>query len=314
LVWREQRRRDRLRLIGDVELLQSLNQRTILAPRVWKSVLWLVTVAALIFALARPVWGIDLDIVESRGVSVMFVLDVSRSMDAQDILPSRLERAKLTLQEMFQSLSGNELGLILFAGTAFVQFPLTTDSATAATFLKAATSDSISNQGTNIAAALRLALDSLDEATSAKHIIVLITDGENQQDDPQSVVYEAAQRGVTIDAIGYGEAQGAPIPVYDHDGRVTGYKSDQSGNLVLSSLDEVLLRETAERTGGIYQRATAGGQEAKRLTDLINEGEVATLNRDVQSHDVERFEIFVALAVLALTVEILLPASSGKAA
>jgi Ca-activated chloride channel homolog len=313
LIWREQKRRKSLRLIGDTDLLRSLYPQTIFTRRVWKSALWLVTIATLGVALARPVWGIDLDVVESVGVSVMFVLDVSRSMDAQDVLPSRLERAKLGLQEMFETLGGNELGLILFAGTAFVQFPLTTDSASAETFLAAATSDSISNQGTNIDAALRLALDSLDEATSAKKVIVLVTDGENQRDAPQSAVAEAVQRGVIIDTIGYGEAEGAPIPLRDHNGRITGYKSDQSGNLVLSSLDEALLKDIADRTGGIYQHAAPDGQEAKRLINHINHGEAATLNRDAESHDVERFEIFVALAVLALTIETLLPVTQKKA-
>ncbi len=314
LVWRFRVQNKALSLIGDRAFVKNLYPRTIFDRRVWKSALWLVTLAALIFALVRPVWGIDLDIIETRGVSVMFVLDVSNSMNAEDVLPSRLERAKLSLQEMFRALDGNELGLILFAGTAFVQFPLTTDSASAETFLKAASSESISNQGTDMNAALQLALDSLNQASSRKKTIVLITDGENQQGNLDPVLTQAVQAGIAVDTIGYGDSEGAPIPVRDSTGQITGYKSDSAGNLVLSILDEATLRSIAERTSGVYEHATADGQEAQRLINLLNQGEGSTLNRDVQSHDVERFEIFVVLAVVAMMFEMFLPETKRIAA
>lgn len=314
IVWRERIRQHIIRLMGDGDLVHHLFPRMIFTRRIWKSALWLVTLSALLIALARPVWGADISVVETQGVSIMFVLDVSNSMNAQDILPSRLERAKLSLQEMFQGLTGNEMGLILFAGSAFVQFPLTTDTASAQTFLNAASSGSISQQGTDIAAALNLAMDSFDESVTAKRIIVLMTDGENLEGDLDPIISNAAQQEVTIDTVGYGGAEGAPIPILDHNGQITGYKADASGNLVLSTLDEATLQMIAQRTGGIYQRAASDGQEAKRLIDVINQSEPSALDRTVQTHDVERFEIFVALAVLALTLEILLPETNRKAA
>ncbi len=313
MVWRERIRQSTLLLVGNTGGIQALYQR-LLRRRTWKSLLWLLTIAALVLATARPVWGVDIDVVETEGVSIFFVLDVSNSMNAQDIPPSRLERAKLSVQEMFKGLAGNEMGLILFAGEPIVQFPLTTDSYSIGTFLDAASSSSISKQGTDIGAALHLAITSFDPAVTAKRFVVLITDGENLQGDIDSALGEAAQNNVTIDAIGYGGTDGAAIPIRDHNGQITGYQSDSAGNLVLSKLDETTLQKIADQTGGIYQRATDSGQEVARVVDSIKQSAPSALDQHVQTHDVERFEIFVALAVLALTAEILLPEMGGKAA
>jgi Ca-activated chloride channel family protein len=303
-IWRERVRQKAIRQIGNTDLMPELDPPAEFRRRVLKTVLWLFAAVSLVIALARPVWGIDFDIVETQGASVMFVLDVSRSMDTQDVLPSRLERAKLSLEEMVKGLAGNELGVVLFARSAFVQFPLTTDMASAETFVKGVTTDSISQQGTDISAALRLALDSLNAAKSSRRTLVLMSDGENLQGDPLAIAAEAAQQDITIDTIGYGETTGAPIPIRNQHGQPTAYKSDSSGNLVLSALDEASLRAIAAQGGGFYQHASSNGAEALQIIDRINQGGTSTLDRSIQSHEVERFEIFVALALLAFSMEI----------
>jgi Ca-activated chloride channel family protein len=304
-VWRERVRLSSLLRIGEADLLRQLLPPTSQTRHVVKTGLWLLALAALIVALARPVWGVDAEIVETQGVSVMLVLDVSASMNAQDVAPSRLERARLMFRELIQTLAGNEIGLILFAGSAFVQFPLTTDTLSAETLVKAASSDSLSNQGTALEAALRLAVDSFDTRTSAARFIVVATDGESHDDQPLAAADEAAQRDIIIDAIGYGGAQGEPIPLRDADGNAGGYKTDAAGNLVLSALDEQTLKAITERANGVYLRG-GSGDEIRVLIDQISRAQAGRLETRVSSRGVERFGMFVALALFALSLEILL--------
>jgi Ca-activated chloride channel homolog len=258
-----------------------------------------------VIALARPVWGVDLNIIETQGVSVMIVLDVSNSMNAQDLVPSRLERARLVIRDLFDGLAGNEIGLILFAGTAFIQFPLTTDTISAQSFLSAVSTDAITLQGTAIEDSLRLAMNTFSAQSPAAQVIVLMTDGEGTEGDALAAADDATEREIVIHSIGFGDPQGAPIPILDEQGQIAGYKSDPDGNVVLSRLDEELLQAIAERTGGLYQRAGAG--EAAAIVQAISAAQAGTLDTRTEERGVERFGIFVALAVLALSLEMLLP-------
>ncbi len=275
--------------------------------------MWGTCAILVIIALARPAWGTEIEAVETQGVSIMFVLDVSRSMDAQDIQPSRIERAKLSLGEMFKGLSGNEMGLILFAGSAIVQFPLTTDTLSAADFGKDVSMSSIAQQGTNIADAIRLAILSLNSASKGKHLIVLLTDGEGHEGDVNSVAAEASGKGITIFTIGYGDTAGTFIPVRNPDGSIID-KTDSSGNRVVSALDETTLKTIADASGGQYQHASPDGGEVNSLMSAINQYVPETLNRGILSKPLEHFDLFIALAVIFLTVDIVLPLGRQQAA
>jgi Ca-activated chloride channel family protein len=312
-IWRARERQRILTALGHPDLVQELIGNVSGSRRVVKAGLWLLATGSLIFALARPVWGVDVDSIEAQGVSVMVVLDVSASMDAQDVTPSRLERARLELRQLFDGLAGNEVGLVLFAGTAFMQFPLTTDATSIGTFLSAATTHSISQQGTDLAVALRLAMQKFDQASTVQRYIVVASDGENLEGDPLRASDEAAGQGIVIHALGFGGTDGAPIPVRDEAGNIVTYKADRSGTLVLSALNETDLKAIAERTGGTYQRAT-GRDEVSRLVDTINQSGASSLTSRTQARSVERFGIFVALALLALTLEILLPETRREVA
>jgi Ca-activated chloride channel homolog len=306
MLWRGRVRAAAVRRIGDADLVRYLSAQVSPTRRFWKSVLWLAAVGSLILALARPVWGVDTEVIEAQGVSVMVVLDVSTSMDAQDIAPSRLERAKLDLHTLFNGLTGHEIGLILFAGTAFIQFPLTSDIPSAQVFLNAANTSAITRQGTAIDSALRLAMDAFDDRRAAQSIIVLVSDGENWEVDPMLAAGIAAERGIRIHALGYGSIEGAPIPIRHPDGSVT-YKADQGNNVILSRLNETTLQSIAGATGGRYQHASESGTEVATLVNEINAVEGGALNSQMATRQVERFGIFVLLAVLALTLEMLLP-------
>lgn len=313
-VWRERARQAALRRLGDAPVIHRVMTPVSTARRRTKAALWLAAVALLIVGLARPVWGVDVNVIETQGVAVMVALDVSNSMNAADVLPSRLERAKLGIRALIEQLEGNEVGLILFAGTAFVQFPLTTDLSSADTFIKAASSAAISRQGTDIEAALRLGNEAFDQRRAAQRIVVLLSDGENFEGDPLRAAAEAAQQNITVYTIGYGGMQGEAVPILDEAGNVVGYKSAPDGDVVLSALDENTLRAIAELTGGTYQRAAADGSEIAGIVGQIRQREGSSLENRAQNRGIERFGIFVALALLALSLDMLLPETRREAA
>jgi Ca-activated chloride channel family protein len=224
-----------------------------------------------------------------------------------------LDRAKLGLHDLIDGLTGNEIGLVLFAGSTFVLFPLTTDASTAQTFLEAVSTRSITQQGTAIEAALQLALDSFDEQSPAAPIIVLATDGENHEGRVETVTGIAAERGVTIHTLGYGAVEGVPIPVLSDDGEVVGYKADGTGEMILSRLDETTLRQIADQTGGIYQRAGGSGTEITNLIRVINQAEAGMLDSRLETRTIERFGLFILCGIIALTFEMLAAPGRNRA-
>lgn len=304
LWWRRRVYARRVRRLGDPELVRLLMTPQPSSGRSW---LWLGAVTALVVALSRPVWGVNTDVVEVSGVSVVVALDVSTSMEAQDLLPNRLERAKLALDALFDSLRGNEVGLVVFAGTAFVQFPLTNDIDTARIFLASTDTGMITQQGTVIEEALNQALNLFDEQRPSGRIVVLVTDGEDHEGDVDEVLRKANESGVTIHTLGYGDTEGAPVPILSDSREVVGYKVDSNGQMVLSRLDETTLQKIAENTGGVYQRASASGAEITNLARLIERAETGLLDSRTESRGVERYGIFLFAAIVALTLEIALP-------
>jgi Ca-activated chloride channel family protein len=307
-VWRQRIYRHAFQRLGDLDLIRRLVAVGFRRRYFWWNGLWLCALIALVIALARPVWGVNTDVIEVQGVSVVVVLDVSNSMLAQDLAPSRLQRARLALHDLFDGLRGNEVALVLFAGSAFAQFPLTNDIDTAMTFLNAVDTGVITQQGTVIEDALRIALGLFDMQRPAARFIVLATDGENHEGDVERVIGEAVERGVIIHTLGFGDAEGAPVPVLNESGEVVTYKADAAGQLVLSRLDETTLQKIAWETGGLYHQASANGAEITNLIHIINQAEAGLLDNRIEARSIERFGIFVLIAIIALTLEIMLPA------
>lgn len=307
LVWRERVRRATMARLSGGSPLSRLAPGVSRMRRATKAALWLTAVGALITALARPTWGLDVEVIETQGASIMIVLDVSQSMLAQDILPNRLERAKLAVRGLIERLAGNEIGLILFAGQAMVQFPLTSDAFSVRPFVSAASTEAISQQGTNLDDALRLAIAALDQPRSTTRSVVVLSDGEDHQGSPAEAAAVAASAGVIVHAIGYGDEMGAPVPVLDGAGRAAGYKTNPDGSVVLSRLDEGTLRMITERTGGIYQRANAQGDEVNAIAAAVLDSGGGTLENRIATRGVERFGVFLLLAAVALGLEIALP-------
>jgi Ca-activated chloride channel family protein len=292
--------------LGDPELIAALSESLSHRKRRWKAILLLLTITFLVITLARPQLGSRLELVEQQGVEVMIALDTSLSMSAQDLPPNRLERAKLEIIELMDRLPGARVGLVAFAGTSFVQFPLTTDFEAAKLFLDAADINTISLPGTAISDAIRTANRAFSEKELKYKVLVLFTDGEDHNTDPIGAAKEAAEQGVVIFTVGFGSSEGEPIPIYDETGAVTGFKKDKDGEVVLSKMDEATLREIAEATGGAFYQASASGKEIDQIATTIADMDKKEFESRFLVRHVERFQIPGALALAALVGEFVL--------
>jgi Ca-activated chloride channel family protein len=273
--------------------------------------LWFLAFASLLIALTRPQWGNQVQVVEQAGVQVMVVLDVSTSMLAEDLKPNRLTRAKLEISDLMAKLNGNEIGLALFSGASFIQFPLTSDYDTARAFLDNAWPGVISRPGTAIGDAIDTAMGGFDPQRNSQKVIVIMTDGEDHEADPVAVAQQAAENGAIIYAIGFGSGQGEPIPEFEPGGQRTGYKRDENGEVVLSRLDEVTLQQIALATSGRYLRAAADGSELDELVSELEDLQSEQLESRFETLRIERFQWFLLVGFLALLVAQFIPDRKG---
>lgn len=266
---------------------------------------------ALTFALAaaiRPQVGASLVQVERQGIEVIAVLDVSLSMEATDVVPNRLERSKQELRELFDGLRGDRMGVVLFAGSSFLLCPLTLDLAAANLFLDAVSIDVLPDPGTNLEAALKGARDAFDaDGGEGARAIILFTDGEGHEGDPLGVAKELADVGIPVLTVGVGTPSGEPIPVIGTGGRHTGYKKDRAGNVVLSRLDEAILKEVASISGGRYYPATLQGHEVGDMLDYLRRFERGELGGTIRRRVDERFQIPAGIATVFLFLLFLVP-------
>ena len=304
--WAAYKRKQALRAFIDSGLLDRVPISSNPHGRVWKAVLFILAISSIIVALSRPAWNPKPQIVKRKGRDIVFVLDVSRSMLATDLKPSRLERAKIAIKDMIERLQGDRVALVVFAGTAVVKCPLTLDYGFFNMMLDDVSVESVSRGGTLIGDAIRKALDeAFDDQVKKYKDIILITDGEDHDSFPVDAAREAAKRGVRIIAIGLGdENQGSRIPIVDETGRKTFLK--YKGREVWSKLDASTLRKMVN--------ATPGGKYLNVATGTIDLGDVYTRliaseeKREIESRSIklyeEKFQIFVALAILFLAMEL----------
>ncbi len=240
----------------------------------FKSVLIILSLTLLILAAANPQIGTKLQEVKQTGIDVFICLDVSKSMLAQDIKPNRLERAKFQIANIINKLKGDRIGLIVFSGQAYVQFPLTTDYSAANLFLSAVDVNTVPQPGTAIASAIDMAVSSFDFKTPTEKAIILITDGEENQGDPVKSVSDAVEKNIKVYTIGLGSPDGVPIPIQNSNGEVIGFKKDSNGQPVLTKLNEQILKEIANKGNGKYYRAS----NYEDQLDLIYK-DLASLNK-----------------------------------
>ncbi len=307
LVWASRRRKKLLARLGDLGLMEKLAESLNDRGRRWQHRLWLAGLALLIFALARPQWGTDTQVVQQEGIQIMVALDISASMLAQDLQPDRLTRAKQTIIELMAQLRGDQVGLVLFSGASFIQFPLTNDYDTARSFLVSAAPGMISRPGTAIADAIRTARTGFDATRSSQKVIIVMTDGESHEGNALAEAADAAANNITIYTIGFGSPDGEPIPEFDQIGNIVGFKRDELGEVILSRLDEAGLTQIAETGGGAYFQASASGAEISALAEIIDRLESAELESRFEVQAVERFQLFLFAGILCVVVAEFIP-------
>ena len=307
LAWAARRRHADLNRIGNAHLVEQLHSMINLRGRRARTVLWFVSLTLVLVALARPQWGSEIETVEQRGVQLMVALDISASMLAEDAKPNRLARAKLEVADLISRLQGDDVGLVLFSGAAFIQFPLTFDYGTARTYLENAHPGMITRQGTAIAEAIDSAVRGFDDQRPSQKVLVVLTDGEGHEGDPVAAAERAADSGVIVYTVGLGSTLGEPIPDPTTSNGTTRYKRDQRGATVLSRLDETTLREIARAGNGRYFPTNSALSPAEGLAAEISGLQKASFESELEIGRIERFQIFLYGALLALVAYELIP-------
>jgi Ca-activated chloride channel family protein len=295
-------RKQLLKRFADVDLHKTLFPTESSIKRWVKFAVIILAFACLVFAAANPQVGTKMQEVKQTGIDVFILLDVSYSMNAEDIKPSRLEKAKYQISNLINKLRGDRIGLIIFAGQAYVQIPLTTDYSAANLFLSAVDVNSVPSQGTAIASAINLAVASFDSLSTDK-VIIAITDGEDHEGDVVQAVENATSRKIKIYSIGLGSSGGAPIPIYNKYGQSVGFKKDKAGNTVLTKLNEVTLKRIAVEGNGKYFRGTNYEDYLDQIYTELSELEQAEFGVKKVTDYEDRFYYFLIPAIILLVIE-----------
>jgi len=301
-----------LQRFGQLDMLRRMMPGYNKKRAVWKSVLFILSYIFLIIAMADPQIGTKLEEVKREGVDIFVALDVSLSMQAEDIAPSRLEKAKHEIAKLIDMLQGDRIGLIAFAGIAHVQCPLTLDYSAAKLFLNMMDTHLIPVPGTAIGDAIARAMKSFNVKEHKYKVLILITDGEDHDTDPIKRAEEAAKEGIVIYTVGLGSQQGVPIPLYDANGNPAGFKKDRNGNVVTTKLDVTTLQKIAYLTNGKYYISSSGETELKEIYKDIGKLEKKQLSSRKFSQYEDRFQIFILIALALLLFETFLPVRSKK--
>ncbi len=307
MYWANKKRQQSLNKLGESPLIRKLTTSINWRGRRWQNAMLLLSLTFFILALARPQWGSEVREIDQEGLQVMVALDVSQSMLAQDIKPTRLDRAKLEIADLMKQLNGDEVGLVLFSGASFIQVPLTSDYYTALSYLDSANPEVISRPGTVIGDAIRTAALGFDPNLSSQKVLVVMTDGEDHETDPLAAAEAVAGEDVLIYTIGFGTPEGEPIPVMDENGTVVDYKHDQNGEVVLSMLDEGTLQAIAQSGNGKYYRASADGSELQSLLSEIDSLQKDQLQSRFETTLIERYQIFLGIAIVLFVFSGLIP-------
>ncbi len=303
-VFNQVRRRNSLKRLGESAIIGRLIPELSRIRPVIKFIFMLTGISAVIIMLARPQFGSRLEEVKKQGVEVIIALDVSNSMLAEDIQPNRLTRAKQAISKLVDNLDNDKIGLIVFAGDAYTQIPITTDYISAKMFLSTINPEMVPKQGTAIGAAIKLAERSFTPGEGKSKAIIIITDGENHEDDPVSEAEAASKAGIIIHTIGIGSNEGVPVPVTTGGRR--DYLKDSEGATVITKLDEDILKKIAVTAGGNYIRASSSSIGLDEIFSNIRKMKKDDLESTMYTEYNDQFQIFAALALFFLILEIII--------
>lgn len=298
LYGRRARKRE-LEAFGDPKLLSALMPEVSdTRARLKFGLLFLATGIA-VFIIAGPQFGSKLESVKRQGVEVMIALDVSNSMMARDIAPNRLEKAKQIVGRLTDRLKEDKIGLIVFAGDAFTQLPITSDYVSAKMFFSSINPGIVPQQGTAIGAAIRLGMRSFTPDEMSGKTIIVITDGENHEDNAIEAAQAAVEKGITVHVVGVGSPQGAPIPT----GSGATFRKDREGNVVVTKLNEQMCQEIAQAGKGVYVHADNAGSALRALTNQIEQMNKSEIESKVYSEYDEQYDVIAWIVLLLLLLE-----------
>lgn len=305
-VLREMWRKRRLQRVMDLRLAQALAPQASRVKPWLKLSIYSLGFAALVAAVANPQSGSKMEEVKRKGVDIMLALDISNSMKAEDLYPNRLERAKRSIQELMTYLKSDRIGIVVFAGEAFVQLPITTDYSAAKLFLNSIEPDLISTQGTDIGKAIELCMNSFDFESPTSKVIIVISDGENHEESSIQAAEQAAKDGVVVHSIGMGSPEGAPIPIYVNGQRV-GFRKNKEGNTVVTKLDETMLSQLAGKTGGLFVRSSNSESGMSYIFDEVERMEKVEYGSKVYTDFEDQFQYLLLPALILLIIELIIP-------
>lgn len=298
------RRKRKLKKAGDIDLISGLIPELSSFRRGIKFYLLLISFALLVLIISRPQFGSKIEDSKREGVEIIIALDVSNSMLAEDIQPNRLERAKQSISRLVDRLENDKIGLIVFAGDAYTQIPVTTDYVSAKLFLRSINPGIVPRQGTNISSAINLGARSFSPQMDESKAIIIITDGEDHEEGAIKSAGDAAEKGIVIHTIGIGSPTGVPIPL--STGTSKEYLKDRDGNTVISKLDEKGLQEIAFATGGKYVRATNSSLGLGAIFEEIGKMKKQEIEGTVFSEYNDQFQVVAAIVLLLLVLEFIL--------
>ena len=295
--WR--RRRAKLRKLGDPELLKQLMPHISKYRPTVKFVLMLAALALLIVMVARPQMGSKISNEKRNGIETMICLDISNSMLAEDVAPSRLDKSKMLIENLVDNFTNDKIGLIVFAGDAFVQLPITSDYVSAKMFLQNISPGLIQTQGTNIGQAISLATKSFTQQDHVGRAIIVITDGENHEPGAEDAVKAAKNKGINVFILGIGSTKGAPIPMGDGS-----YLKDRTGNTVMTALNEQMCRQLAQAGSGQYIHVDNTSDAEQALNDDLSKLQKGETDTVIYSEYDEQFQAVGILVILLLIIEV----------
>lgn len=259
-------------------------------------------IAALCLALVNPKVGTKIETVKREGIDIVFALDVSKSMLAEDVAPNRLEKAKQITNQIINKLAGDRVGLIGYAGSAFPQIPITTDYGTTRTFLKTMNTNMVSSQGTAINQAIDLATTYFDDEDQTNKVLVLLTDGEDHESNLEAISQKAADEGIKIYTIGLGSEKGAPIPIKER-GKVVTYKKDKNGETVITKMDPNTLQTIASITNGDYIHGVNTKEVVDQIFENINDLEKTEFESKQYADFKSQYQWFLGLAIILIILD-----------
>ncbi|ASB50530.1 VWA domain-containing protein [Alkalitalea saponilacus] len=302
------RKRMALERFGNTDLLNHLMPDVSLYRPVVKFYLLLLALMGLIFTLAAPQFGTRLQTVQRQGIEIMIALDVSNSMNSQDIQPSRLERAKQAVARLTDRLVNDRIGIVVFAGNAYVQLPITSDYASARMFLNNITTDIVPTQGTAIGRAIDLSMQSFTQQEDVNRAIIVISDGENHEDDAIGAARRAAEKGVLVYTVGMGSPEGGPIPI----GGSGNFLRDRNGNVVITRLDEQMLADIAQAGNGEYIPANNIRAGINQLMNELSDLERADFETKVYTDFENQYQYIAFLVLLILIIDFIILERKNK--